>query len=215
MMKQTLLALVLAAVAHASQPGYCADAREAAIPERRGVAVEPAHLGHVISPTNRQFRFNQADVAWIVTEPPRTRVLLPAEEQAINAARQRAVELAMAPEQDEVEYASGLKVAPLASVYFPFNSSRPLDLGPVLGLVPQLKLGSAGLALTGYADQKGSDAYNLTLSTKRADSVGRALVRAGIAESRIDVKGMGKAIPADADPANDRRVDLTVLEAGR
>ena len=212
-MKRTTFNLLLTAAVLVPAAALAADAREEILPANRGVAIEPAHRGQVISNSNRSFRFNQADIAWVVTEPPRMKVLLPSEEQAIYEARQRSAEEAKAAE-GELELAPR-RVTPLASVYFPFDSSRPLDLGPMLGLVPQLKLGDSLLKLTGYADQKGSDVYNLTLSTRRAAAVGRSLSRAGIANDRIAIEGRGKADPADTDPAKDRRVDLTVMGGDR
>ncbi|WP_157781644.1 OmpA family protein [Rubrivivax gelatinosus] len=217
MNKETLLAFALASGVLASLPAMAADAREATIPERQGVAVEPAHRGHVISSSNRLFRFNRADIAWVVTEPPRTRVLLPAEERAINEARQRAVDEASAF-AEQVEASAGAerskyRSAALATVYFPFDSSRAIDLGPVLSLVPQLQVDSSRIKLTGYADHRGASLYNLSLSTKRAEAVGRSLIRAGIAERRIAIEGRGEAQPGDADPAKDRRVDVTIQES--
>jgi len=51
----------------------------------------------------------------------------------------------------------------------------------------------------GYADERGSTEYNLTLSGKRADSVKAALVAAGIAESRIKTIPYGKEKPFCTD----------------
>jgi len=47
----------------------------------------------------------------------------------------------------------------------------------------------------GHADRLGSDAYNMKLSVRRADSVKAYLVSKGIAASRIYTEGKGKRQP--------------------
>ena len=49
--------------------------------------------------------------------------------------------------------------------------------------------------VTGYTDSVGSDAYNLRLSERRAQTVRDALVAGGVASTRITAKGMGKSNP--------------------
>lgn len=70
----------------------------------------------------------------------------------------------------------------------------------------------------GHTDAKGSDAYNLKLSDRRAASVVQYLVGKGIAPARMTSHGYGEAIPV-ADNATDegrelnRRVELKVTES--
>ncbi|MGF1766268.1 OmpA family protein [Enterovibrio makurazakiensis] len=52
--------------------------------------------------------------------------------------------------------------------------------------------------LKGYASPSGSDELNLALSTKRAQSIKMALVRKGIASSRITITGFGENNPISA-----------------
>jgi OOP family OmpA-OmpF porin len=70
----------------------------------------------------------------------------------------------------------------------------------------------------GYTDGKGSDAYNLKLSDRRAHSVLRYLASHGVSGDRMTSKGFGKDNPI-ADNTTDegreinRRVELKVTDA--
>jgi len=65
----------------------------------------------------------------------------------------------------------------------------------------------------GHTDSTGNDAYNLTLSKRRAQSVVDYLASKGVDKSRMTSKGYGKADPiadnkTDAGRAKNRRVEL-------
>ncbi|HTY19940.1 MAG TPA: OmpA family protein [Myxococcota bacterium] len=69
------------------------------------------------------------------------------------------------------------------------------------------------VAVHGFTDSIGSEAYNLKLSQRRADSVRDFLVKRGIAASRLETKGFGKADPVASNDtaegrAQNRRVEL-------
>lgn len=75
------------------------------------------------------------------------------------------------------------------------------------------------LVVEGYTDSVGSDAYNLSLSQRRADAVRAALLARGIDGSRITTSGMGKANPvAGNDTAagrqRNRRVEIVISSTG-
>ena len=76
-------------------------------------------------------------------------------------------------------------------------------------------LQSARIQLVGHSDAKGGDAYNLTLSRQRAQSVANYLgSQHGIAEKRLAVEGMGRSQLAVADhpySALNRRVQVINL----
>ena len=55
---------------------------------------------------------------------------------------------------------------------------------------------SVDIVVTGYTDSTGTDAYNQTLSLRRAEAVRDALVEMGIAEDRIGVAARGETRPA-------------------
>lgn len=51
------------------------------------------------------------------------------------------------------------------------------------------------ITIQGHADERGSTEYNLTLGDERANAVKNALVAAGVAASRIEVRSFGKEQP--------------------
>lgn len=67
----------------------------------------------------------------------------------------------------------------------------------------------------GHTDSKGSDAYNQTLSEKRAIAVKNYLVAKGISSSRLFTMGMGETEPVatnetEAGRAQNRRVEFAI-----
>ena len=77
---------------------------------------------------------------------------------------------------------------------------------------PDLKL-----ELAGHTDSKGSDAYNQTLSEKRAKAVRDFLVQRGVSANSLSYKGYGESEPiATNDTAEgrqlNRRVELRIVK---
>jgi OOP family OmpA-OmpF porin len=69
----------------------------------------------------------------------------------------------------------------------------------------------------GHTDSTGTDAYNLDLSQRRAESVRNYLVKKGIDPSRLQARGYGETQPVadngtSAGRAKNRRVELTKLD---
>lgn len=67
----------------------------------------------------------------------------------------------------------------------------------------------------GYTDSKGADAYNLSLSQRRANAVKTYFSSNGISSSRLFVEGMGEANPVasnetEAGRAQNRRVEFAI-----
>jgi OOP family OmpA-OmpF porin len=83
-------------------------------------------------------------------------------------------------------------------VYFDFNQAQ---LGPdaqqILQRVAEQAKQDPNLrvVVVGKADRTGSDAYNLTLSQRRADAVRQLLVRAGVPAGNIDARWVGEREP--------------------
>ncbi|MGB6200938.1 MAG: OmpA family protein, partial [Candidatus Acidiferrales bacterium] len=111
----------------------------------------------------------------------------------------------------------GLKVN-MADVLFAFGK---YDLKPTareaLAKLSGIVLGHPGLklAIDGYTDSVGSDAFNQTLSEKRAEGVRDYLVAQGIDTGSVTATGFGKANPvADNTTAagrqQNRRVEIII-----
>lgn len=71
--------------------------------------------------------------------------------------------------------------------------------------------------IQGHTDNTGSAPYNLRLSQERAEAVKEALMRLGVAGSRLTAKGYGQEKPllpnvSDANRARNRRVQLMILK---
>ncbi len=116
------------------------------------------------------------------------------------------------------------------NVLFAFDSS---DLGPqarreiermafVLGHPQAI---TRRVALEGHADSIGTDAYNVALSRRRAESVAQELVARGVRRDRLSVEGYGESRPVapntlpggkdnPAGRALNRRVEAVVLPSG-
>ena len=83
-----------------------------------------------------------------------------------------------------------------------------LKLGALVAAMPQ-----ARVRIAGYADPRGSQAYNSELSLRRAQGVAAVLMSAGVARERILIEAHGKTESSSADGdldgyAFDRRVTV-------
>jgi outer membrane protein OmpA-like peptidoglycan-associated protein len=68
----------------------------------------------------------------------------------------------------------------------------------------------------GHTDSTGSDAYNMTLSQRRADSVATYLSSNGVLRARIATQGMGESQPiasndSETGRAQNRRVEIKLV----
>lgn len=59
------------------------------------------------------------------------------------------------------------------------------------------------IRLTGHADERGSDEYNLALGQRRAATVKRYLTDRGLSDTRVGVVSMGEERPACSDSADE------------
>ena len=71
------------------------------------------------------------------------------------------------------------------------------------------------IELQGHTDSKGSEAYNQTLSEKRATTVSAYLAEKGIKADRVTIKGFGETIPkydneTEEGRAQNRRVEFLI-----
>jgi OOP family OmpA-OmpF porin len=72
------------------------------------------------------------------------------------------------------------------------------------------------VSIEGHTDSTGTDAYNQGLSERRAASVGRYLVDAGLPASIVSTSGAGESSPVDSNDtvegrANNRRVVIKAV----
>src|SRR5688572_15696887 len=120
------------------------------------------------------------------------------------------------------------KVFPLENIYYDFNranirddAAKELDkLVQLLTDNPEIKI-----ELGSHTDSVDTDAFNLDLSQRRAESAVRYIVQNGIAPDRIVAKGYGESRPiarntnpdgTDNKPGRDknRRTEFKILEVG-
>ena len=103
-------------------------------------------------------------------------------------------------------------------VFFDFDKSNltPTAVQTIKQASDQAKSGrTTRIDVTGHTDRSGSDAYNMALSLRRANSVKNELVRNGIPATQIAVVGRGESQPlvptADGvrEPQN-RRVEIVL-----
>ena len=117
------------------------------------------------------------------------------------------------PEQDALKQL--LKGGAL-NTFFAFDSHVPYDsnITTLFAVVKYLQSNNVNVVLSGYADERGSDKYNVDLSLKRAEKVKEMLVDCGINPSRIETKGVGKDLSLesknDTSYQMSRRVEIAV-----
>lgn len=92
----------------------------------------------------------------------------------------------------------GGSVANVYLVFFDFDRS---NISPVAQRVLEkvvadaAKANPARITVAGNADRSGSNAYNLALSKRRAETVAGALTRAGVARAKLQVEWFGESRP--------------------
>jgi outer membrane protein OmpA-like peptidoglycan-associated protein len=115
-----------------------------------------------------------------------------------------------------------------SDVLFAYDSDKlaPTADAALARTVRIIEQGGPGeIGITGYSDGKGTDAYNLALSERRAEAVASWLADHGIDAGRIKTQGRGKADPVapnakldgSDDPvgrARNRRVEIAIPRAG-
>jgi len=115
----------------------------------------------------------------------------------------------------------------LMRTYFAFDSATltPQDqatLRSVAECLEQPGLKGLQLSIVGRADARGSPGYNEALGLRRAESIKKLLISAGIAETRIGIASSGAAGSIGTDDPGalyshgyDRRVDVVLVGVSR
>jgi peptidoglycan-associated lipoprotein len=111
----------------------------------------------------------------------------------------RAAATARAEAEARARATAAVRAALEAKVYFDYDqailtgeSRATLDAKlPILRANPQMRI-----RISGHADERGSDEYNLALGQKRAAAAKRYLTDQGVDASRIDIVSYGEERPA-------------------
>jgi outer membrane protein OmpA-like peptidoglycan-associated protein len=105
-------------------------------------------------------------------------------------------------------------------VQFAYNSAKILKTSDfILAAVKKILADHPDItkvSVEGHTDSKGSDAYNMRLSKRRAQSVVNWLVGHGVARKRLQSHGYGETRPIDTNDteegrANNRRVEFHII----
>ena len=109
-----------------------------------------------------------------------------------------------------------------AAIYFEFDSDA-LSTEATAGLDAKLAILNANpslrLRVSGHADERGSDEYNLALGQRRAAAAKRYLTGRGIADDRIEIISFGEERPAaqggdESAWAQNRRDEFEITAGG-
>ncbi|MGV3226337.1 OmpA family protein, partial [[Pasteurella] aerogenes] len=108
-----------------------------------------------------------------------------------------------------------------SDVTFAFGKAnlKPEAQGVLDGIYGEIaQLSAPQVAVAGYTDRIGTDASNLKLSQRRADTVANYLVSKGVAQDAISATGYGEANPvtgATCDSVKGRKALIACLAADR
>jgi outer membrane protein OmpA-like peptidoglycan-associated protein len=100
-----------------------------------------------------------------------------------------------------------------SEVMFDYNSSviKPGGMNEISRVATVLNnYPQTTIRVEGHTDATGSEAYNQTLSEKRAMSVQNALIQQNVDSRRITTIGFGESMPISSSDAANRRVELRI-----
>jgi OOP family OmpA-OmpF porin len=142
----------------------------------------------------------------------------------VTAAQPAAPEPPPPPKKKRKAQLLGKKIEILEKVMFDYNKatikveSHELlnDVAEVIKENPSI----TKIRVEGHTDSDGSDKYNKDLSQKRADAVKKFLVKAGIAEDKLEAVGYGEERPiadnsTDEGKEKNRRVEFNIVGQGQ
>jgi outer membrane protein OmpA-like peptidoglycan-associated protein len=107
---------------------------------------------------------------------------------------------------------------PLFTVLFASESARPLATAALQEKIARLRDWLSGhpevkLLVEGHTDLRGTEQFNLQLSSQRAEAVAALLSAAGVSREQLAARAYGKSKPlpgSRAESASNRRVSLRV-----
>ena len=102
------------------------------------------------------------------------------------------------------------------SVYFAFDRTDLSDEAKaslnVFADVAKAQNRNIYIEIQGHTDSKGPEAYNQTLSERRAMAVKAYLVKQGVDSGRIEVKGYGESDPIASNDTEEGRAMIRRIE---
>ena len=142
------------------------------------------------------------------------------EREAAEEARREARELANRVDELEASQTERGLVLTLGDVLFDFDEATlsPGGMRSVRELASFLdEYPERNVLIEGYTDNIGAEAYNLTLSERRADAVKDELLEQGIVQDRIQTRGYGVEYPVtsnatEAGRQQNRRVEVIISD---
>ena len=140
--------------------------------------------------------------------------------QRATQAQQQAMSAEQRAAQQQAAARSAQDRVTLGDVLFAFDKAElSSQAGPRLDKLSRFltQFPDRKMLIEGYTDSVGSDAYNLSLSERRAQAVRSALTQRGVDGARISARGYGKAHPvADNGSADgramNRRVEIVIAD---
>lgn len=208
-MKKRLMTLMVAGVI-ASQYGWADQSTHVG-----SQVLEKDQIIDMLQPKmkTRGIRLNQPAQAAATTAQP-------AQQQAEQPAQQYQEQPAAQQQVAAVEQAPAAPPSISMEINFAYNSAQLTDesiqqLAPLGQALQSPELAGLAFMLEGHTDASGPDSYNMSLSEKRAQSVGQFLYQYyGVDPSKLNLIGRGET--ALLDPANptsgvNRRVSITTM----
>ncbi len=112
----------------------------------------------------------------------------------------------------------GIQVTFESGLLFDFDSDviKPTAAANLQELARSLnKFGNSNVLIVGHTDSQGDDAYNMSLSQRRANSASAYLQSQGVPSTRISTSGRGEAEPVasndtEAGRSQNRRVEVAI-----
>lgn len=112
----------------------------------------------------------------------------------------------------------GIQVTFESGLLFDFDSDviKPTAASNLQELARSLnKFGNSNVLIVGHTDSQGDDAYNMSLSLRRANSASRYLQSQGVPASRVSTAGRGESEPVasndtEAGKQQNRRVEVAI-----
>ena len=113
---------------------------------------------------------------------------------------------------------AGTKISEIRGTHFAFDSARLTSEGEAIldeAVTVLNENPGINVRIEGHTDSVGSEAYNMGLGQRRADSVADYLTSRGISSSRMTTRSFGESVPAasndtESGRAQNRRVEIIV-----